>query len=105
MNNKYKILEAVSTSCEVPVKIISGSRRTRKASYARDICSFLMHQCGYSHENISRILNRERTSVTHGIKRVNKRLQEDTNQGRFMRVHIRDILDNQLGMNYISIDE
>ncbi len=105
MNNKYKILEAVSSSCDITVKIISGTRRTKKASYARDICSFLMHKCGYSHENISRILSRERSSVTHGIKRVSKRIQEESNRGRFMRRHLRDILDNSLKMDYINIDE
>lgn len=105
MKTKYQILEAVSESCETTMKIISGSRRTKKASFARDICAFILHKCGHSHEDISRTVNRERSSVTHMIKRVSKLINENSNRGRIMRLQIKDILDNFLKIDFIDIDE
>lgn len=105
MKTKYKVIEAVCNSCESDIKIITGSRRTKKASYARDICAFIMHQTGHSHEDIGRSLNRNRSSVTYMIKRVRDRINEDSNRGRLLRKRIRDILDNNLDMGFIDLDE
>jgi chromosomal replication initiation ATPase DnaA len=105
MKTKYKVIEAVSSSCESDIKVITGSRRTKKASYARDICAFILHQMGHSHEDIGRTLNRNRSSVTYMIRRVRDRINEDSNRGRLLHKRIRDILDNHLDMGFINTDE
>lgn len=105
MNNKYNIIEAVSKECESTHKIIIGCKRTKRASYARDICAFIMHHVGHSHDDISRTLNRDRSSVTHMIRRVKNRIKEPNNQGRLLQSRVRDILDNRLNMPFIDINE
>lgn len=105
MKDTYKIIQAVSTSCDTDYKVIIGSKRTKKASYARDIAAFLLSCMGNTHEDICRQLNRDRTSVTAMIKRVRARIREDSNRGRLLIINIRDILDNKLGMGCIDIYE
>jgi chromosomal replication initiation ATPase DnaA len=105
MKNKYTVIQAVSSSCDTDYKVIIGSKRTKKASYARDISAFILSCMGNTHEDICRQLNRDRTSVTAMIKRVRSRIREDSNRGRLLSINIRDILDSQLGMGCIDIHE
>ena len=98
-------MDAVSRSCETEAKIIMGSKRTKKASYARDISAYIMHLTGHSHEDISKTFNRDRSSVTHMIKRVRTRIGEASNHGRMLRERIKYILDTGLDMGFIDIDE
>lgn len=77
MLNKIKLTEIVAEEFGTTPNIIRGKSRTRRASYARDALSYVMHLHNCTHEEISRLVNRHRTSVTYGLKRVQARLESE----------------------------
>lgn len=77
MLNKIKLIEIVAEAFGTTPNIIRGKSRTRRASYARDALAYVMHLHNCTHEEISRLVNRHRTSVTHGLDRVQARLASD----------------------------
>jgi len=77
MLNKIKLTEIVAEEFGTTPNIIRGKSRTRRASYARDALSYVMHLHNCTHEEISRLVNRHRTSVTHGLDRVRARLSSE----------------------------
>jgi chromosomal replication initiation ATPase DnaA len=77
MLNKIKLTEIVAEKFGTTPNIIRGKSRTRRASYARDALAYVMHLHNCTHEEISRLVNRHRTSVTYGLKRVQARLESE----------------------------
>jgi|DEB0MinimDraft_12_1074336.scaffolds.fasta_scaffold56631_2 chromosomal replication initiation ATPase DnaA len=77
MLNKIKLTEIVAEEFGTTPNIIRGKSRTRRASYARDALAYVMHLHNCTHEEISRLVNRHRTSVTYGLKRVQARLESE----------------------------
>ena len=77
MLNKIKLTEIVAEKFGTTPNIIRGKSRTRRASYARDALAYVMHLHNCTHEEISRLVNRHRTSVTYGLKRVQARLASE----------------------------
>ena len=75
MLNKIKLTEIVAERFGTTPNIIRGKSRTRRASYARDALAYVMHLHNCTHEEISRLVNRHRTSVTHGLDRVRARIE------------------------------
>lgn len=75
MKTKIELIEIAANEFGSTPNVIRGKSRTRRASHARDALSYIMHLHGYTHEEISRLINRHRASVTHGIERVNARLR------------------------------
>ena len=78
MLNKIKLTEIVAEEFGTTPNIIRGKSRTRRASYARDALAYVMHLHNCTHEEISRLVNRHRTSVTHGLDRIQARLASDS---------------------------
>ena len=78
MKTKHQLLEIAANEFGSTANVIRGPRRTRRASNARDAISYIMHLHGYTHEEISKLVNRSRSSVTHGIERVNARLRSNS---------------------------
>jgi chromosomal replication initiation ATPase DnaA len=77
MKTKHELIEIAANEFGSTPNVIRGKSRTRRASYARDALSYIMHLHGYTHEEISRLVNRNRGSVTHGIKRVKTRIKSE----------------------------
>lgn len=77
MKTKTQLIEIAANEFGSTPNVIRGKARTRRASYARDALSYIMHLHEYTHEEISRLVNRDRSSVTKGIERVNSRLQSE----------------------------
>lgn len=77
MKTKTQLIEIAANEFGSTPNVIRGKARTRRASYARDALSYIMHLHEYTHEEISRLVNRDRSSVTKGIERVNARLQSE----------------------------
>ena len=77
MLNKIKLTEIVAEEFGTTPNIIRGKSRTRRASYARDALAYVMHLHNCTHEEISRLVNRHRTSVTYGLNRVQARLASE----------------------------
>ena len=77
MKTKNQLIEIAANEFGSTSNVIRGKSRTRRASYARDALSYIMHLYGYTHEEISRLVSRDRSSVTHSIKRVNARLRSN----------------------------
>lgn len=77
MKTKHQLLEIAANEFGSTPNVIRGPRRTRRASNARDAISYIMHLHGYTHEEISKLVNRHRASVTKGIERVNNRLRSN----------------------------
>ena len=74
---KTKIIEIAANEFGSTPNVIRGKSRTRRASYARDALSYILHLHGCTHEEISKLVNRNRSSVTKGIDRVNTRRQSE----------------------------
>lgn len=79
MKTKHQLLEIAANEFGSTPNVIRGKSRTRRASHARDALSYIMHLHGYTHEEISKLVNRCRASVTHGLDRVNNRLRSKKN--------------------------
>ena len=79
MKTKNQLLEIAANEFGSTPNVIRGKSRTRRASHARDALSYIMHLHGYTHEEISKLVNRHRASVTHGLDRVNNRLRSKKN--------------------------
>ena len=89
MKTKNQLIEIAANEFGSTPNVIRGKSRTRRASYARDALSYIMHLHGYTHEEISRLVNRHRASVTHGIERVNARFrsQDESNLVYLQSLH------------------
>ncbi len=86
MKTKTQLIEIAANEFGSTPNVIRGQARTRRASYARDALSYIMHLHGHTHEEISRLVNRHRASVTKGIERVNSRLRsEDRDESVYCR--------------------
>ena len=74
----YQILEAASRVTNVPVRVISGSRRTTELVFIRDACFALAkeHLCKTDH-SISKSFGRDRSTITHGIRRHEERMSDN----------------------------
>ena len=77
MINETKLTNIVAKQFGTTANVIRGDSRTRRASYARDALSYVMHLHECTHEEISRLVNRHRTSVTKGIERVHLRIHSE----------------------------
>lgn len=73
----YQILEAASRITGIPVRVISGSRRTTELVYIRDACFALAkeHLCKTDH-SIARAFGRDRSTITHGLQRHKARMED-----------------------------
>ena len=86
MKTKNQLLEIAANEFGSTPKVIRGMSRTRRASYARDALSYILHLHGCTHEEISKLVNRNRSSVTKGIDRVNTRLRsEDSDSSVYLQ--------------------
>jgi chromosomal replication initiation ATPase DnaA len=103
--NKLEILTKTAEAVGSDYKVVVGERRTRKASFARDICCFVLHILGFTHDDIGRGINRDRATVTHCIKRVKSRIFQDSNQGKLLKMRVRNLLDHDLNLHFINLEE
>lgn len=73
-----KILENVCSYYDVdPQEVLESPRGTRTLIKARDIYFWILHQTGRSHHEIAKIGKRERSSVTHSLKRTNNQMKNN----------------------------
>jgi len=77
MKTKNQLIEIAANEFGSTPNVIRGKSRTRRASYARDALSYILHLHGCTHEEISKLVNRSRSSVTKGIERVNARRKHE----------------------------
>lgn len=66
-------VNAVSEATGIPAHLFYGRRRTAHISQARQLVYFLAHQSGISLSDIGRAMNRDHTTIMHGVQREKKR--------------------------------
>ncbi len=103
--NKLEILTKTAEAVGSDYKVVVGPSRTRRASFARDICCFVLHILDYTHQEIGKGVNRDRASVTHGIKRTKNRMFSNTNSSKILHMKIRKLLDEDLNLPFIELEE
>ncbi len=77
-NGKVKLSKIVSEVSEhwgVPVEDILSRKRTQKYVKPRQHFMYLANLSGHTISDIGRFLSRDHTTVLHGIRRVEERLQ------------------------------
>lgn len=62
------IVHAVAAETEVPVRDILGQTRVTRATHARQMVMYIARREGFSLSAIGRVLNRDHSSVAHGVK-------------------------------------
>ena len=76
-NDRVKeIALAVSAETSIPLSAIYGPRKLREIVAARNLVMYLAYRDGLSQQVIAIALNRDHTTVGHGIKAERKRRGE-----------------------------
>ena len=76
-NDRVKeIALAVSAETAIPISAIYGPRKLQEIVAARNLVMYLAHKEGVSQRAISTALNRDHTTIGHGIKAEQKRRGE-----------------------------
>ena len=72
-----------------PTHIQRQGRGRRSVAKARDVYFYLLEKTGKSHHEIAEMGNRERSSVTHAIKRAKETMKKE----KLLRKRIKTLLD------------
>ena len=94
--NTTSVLESTSSLCNLSVKILISSQRTKEASIARQLAAYLMHvKLGLSPEEIGKILgNRDRSTITYAINRAKEALSTDSNFAHLLELVEKNIRES-----------
>ena len=73
-----QIVIAVCNVTQSPTTLVFGTRRHRTAMWSRWLVYLIAHDyCNLSYTAIGRVLNRDHTTVIHGIKRASEEYERD----------------------------
>ena len=86
-----QIAEITAEEFDIPLMKMRGSRGSQKAALARAVAMFLASRhTPKGYVEISRVFNREHSTVGHAVKRVERQLQTDAYlRQRFERLNSR----------------
>jgi Bacterial dnaA protein helix-turn-helix len=74
----HAIVRTIEQSYGIDRGVLQCSARTAKLVESRQIAYYLLHEVGKATlKKIGRILERDHTTVLHGIQRTNERMQKD----------------------------
>jgi len=77
MKTESQLMEIAANEFGSTPSVIRGKSRARRACHAREAIAYIMHLHEYTHDEISKLVNRNRSSVTYAIKRVKARRNAD----------------------------
>ncbi|MBL76324.1 MAG: chromosomal replication initiator protein DnaA [Chloroflexi bacterium] len=99
--NTASVLESTSAICNLSVKILISSQRTKEASIGRQLAAYLMYvKLGLSPEEIGKILgNRDRSTITYAINRAKEALSTDSNFAHLLELVEKNIRESTKQVN------
>jgi chromosomal replication initiation ATPase DnaA len=77
MKTESQLMEIAANEFGSTPSVIRGKSRTRRACHAREAIAYIMHLHEYTHTEISKLVNRNASSVTYAIQRVKARRKAD----------------------------
>ena len=90
--NENTIIKAVSEYYGVSIDDIMSDKRPKEIAETRQITMYLLREIlGLSHLKIGKILNKDHTTVMHGIKKVDFNIKKDSDFGDTLNSLIKDI--------------